>query len=301
MADVKISALPAATTPLAGTELVPIVQSGTTSRVSVADMTAGRSVAASSLDVQANSASAAVTITQTGAGNALVVEDSTRPDATPFTISQNGQVVIGNTASPFGTSLLSLFESNNTTTAPFEDFLKTRAGAIVQNNDGLGTFRYWGFDGANNRQAANLQVFVDGTPVTGTSMPARFSFATTPNGSIAPSERLRISSAGLVSLINASFARRAPVTKTADFTLGDNENWLICNGAGTITVTFPAASSWIGREVMIKTIAAQTVVSASSNVVPINSATAGTAILPASAGAWATLVSNGTNWVIMQS
>jgi hypothetical protein len=52
---------------------------------------------------------------------------------------------------------------------------------------------------------------------------------------------------------------------------------------------------------MIKTIAAFTVVSASSNVVPINTASAGTAILAATAGKWATLVSNGTNWVVMQS
>ena len=49
MADVKISALPAATTPLAGTEVLPIVQSGTTDQVSVANLTAGRAVSAGSL------------------------------------------------------------------------------------------------------------------------------------------------------------------------------------------------------------------------------------------------------------
>ena len=38
MADVKISALPAATTPLAGTELVPIVQSGVNKKTTVADI-----------------------------------------------------------------------------------------------------------------------------------------------------------------------------------------------------------------------------------------------------------------------
>jgi hypothetical protein len=38
MADVKISALPAASTPLAGTEVVPIVQSATTVKVAVADL-----------------------------------------------------------------------------------------------------------------------------------------------------------------------------------------------------------------------------------------------------------------------
>lgn len=49
MADSKISALPASTTPLAGTEVLPIVQSGATKQVSVADLTAGRAVSAASL------------------------------------------------------------------------------------------------------------------------------------------------------------------------------------------------------------------------------------------------------------
>ena len=93
----------------------------------------------------------------------------------------------------------------------------------------------------------------------------------------------------------------APVTKTASFTLADSENFVVCNGAGSITVTFPTASANTGRVVWIKTIAAQTVVSASSNVKPINSGTAGTAILAASAGAWAMLVCDGTDWVVMAS
>ena len=96
-----------------------------------------------------------------------------------------------------------------------------------------------------------------------------------------------------------SFGRGAPVTKTADFSLADTENWLIVNKGSSCTVTLPAASSWTGREFTIKVITAHAVVSASSNVVPRNSATPGTAILAAAAGNWATLVSNGTNWVIM--
>lgn len=44
MADTKISALTAATTPLAGTEVLPIVQGGVTKKVTVADLTAGRAV-----------------------------------------------------------------------------------------------------------------------------------------------------------------------------------------------------------------------------------------------------------------
>jgi|688.fasta_scaffold99867_3 hypothetical protein len=49
MADLKISQLPAATTPLAGTEVLPIVQSGATKQVSVNNLTAGKAVSASSL------------------------------------------------------------------------------------------------------------------------------------------------------------------------------------------------------------------------------------------------------------
>ena len=51
MANAKISALPAATTPLAGTELVPIVQDGVTDQVTIANLTAGRAVATGALTV----------------------------------------------------------------------------------------------------------------------------------------------------------------------------------------------------------------------------------------------------------
>ena len=91
----------------------------------------------------------------------------------------------------------------------------------------------------------------------------------------------------------------APVTKTGDFTLGANENEVICNGGASITVTLPSASSWVGRKVRIKTRAAYTVISASSNVKPLDTDTAGTAILAATAGKWAELVSDGSNWIIM--
>jgi hypothetical protein len=90
------------------------------------------------------------------------------------------------------------------------------------------------------------------------------------------------------------------VTKVADFTLADNEGWIINNKSGsTCTVTLPAASSWGGRAVTFKNLQLQTLVSASSNVVPLIGGAAGTAILPGLVGAWATLVSDGTNWVVM--
>lgn len=92
----------------------------------------------------------------------------------------------------------------------------------------------------------------------------------------------------------------APVTETtAARTVGDTDNYIIANRAGTVTLTLPAAANYIGRKIFIKTIQAQLVISNASNVVPRNSATAGTAILAAAAGNWAMLVSDGTNWINM--
>ena len=51
MADKKISALTGASTPLAGTEVLPIVQGGATVKVAVSDLTAGRVVSMSNLGV----------------------------------------------------------------------------------------------------------------------------------------------------------------------------------------------------------------------------------------------------------
>jgi hypothetical protein len=100
--------------------------------------------------------------------------------------------------------------------------------------------------------------------------------------------------------INGSLSRNAPVTVTANYTVAQTVSWIICDGTATIALTLPAAASWTGREIMVKTIQPYTVTSASPNVVPIDGVAATNAILPATDGAWATLVSDGTNWIIMQ-
>jgi hypothetical protein len=95
-----------------------------------------------------------------------------------------------------------------------------------------------------------------------------------------------------------------PAIKTAaTHTVGEDENFIIYNGAAAnVTVTLPAAASFPGRIIHMKNLSATyTVISASSNVKPANSDSAGTAILAATAGAWAMLVSDGTNWVVMAS
>jgi uncharacterized membrane protein len=106
-----------------------------------------------------------------------------------------------------------------------------------------------------------------------------------------------------IAIISASINAllTAPVIVTADFTVGTSA-WYINNKSGsTCTVTLPSASTWLGRQITFKNMQAQTLVSASSDVVPIDSTSAGTAILLAVVGNWATMVSDGTNWVIMQA
>ena len=81
---------------------------------------------------------------------------------------------------------------------------------------------------------------------------------------------------------------------TTDYTL-------TFNFAGTVTETLLNPVTYPGRILKVRTITANTVVSASANVVPLAGGAAGTAILAATAGKWATLQSDGTNWQIIES
>lgn len=100
--------------------------------------------------------------------------------------------------------------------------------------------------------------------------------------------------------VNGSFALAAPVTVTTDYTVAAGVTFIISNrGSSPNTITLPAAASSAGRILVISTIQAFTVVSASSNVVPREGGSASTPILPATDGAWALLVCDGTNWIEM--
>jgi len=79
-------------------------------------------------------------------------------------------------------------------------FQKTRASsAICQSGDWLGEFSFAGSDGSTTRTAAWIRAAVDGTPGA-SDMPGRLSFATTPDGSVTPVERVRINNVGNTSL-----------------------------------------------------------------------------------------------------
>ena len=127
MADTKISALTAASTPLAGTEVLPIVQSSTTKQVSVANLTAGRTFEA-----------LGVTLTSTDAGAAAApLLDLYRDSATPAAsdtlgeIEFNGEDSAGNKQA-YGVIHASILSPTSTAEQGQLHFETATAGALTE-------------------------------------------------------------------------------------------------------------------------------------------------------------------------
>ncbi len=163
--------------------------------------------------IEVSSTDPALRITQTGTGNALVVEDSANPDATPVVIDADGRLLLGR-QSVF-TGIGAILQLSGTAPNYFaRRFIDTNEGAainlgkargtadtsvVVQANDGVGIMQFFGYDGINFIPLGNIFAAVDGTPGTN-DMPGRLSFATTADGFASPTERMRIDSAGQVGI-----------------------------------------------------------------------------------------------------
>ena len=178
--------------------------------------------------ISANSSTTALRITQTGAGDALVVEDSANPDATPVVIDNNGRLVVGNTA-PVSTldgtnSLLTPgFQLSSGgaagATQSIQYYASTASGAstlsfdksrgslgtqtAVNSGDTLGSIVWNASDGTSFVQAARIQASVDGTPGLN-DMPGRLVFSTTADGASSPTERMRIDSEGRIGIATSA-------------------------------------------------------------------------------------------------
>ena len=102
MANTKISALPASTTPLAGTEVLPIVQSAATKQVSVANLTAGRAVATGALSVT-GAATVSTTLGVTGAATLASTLGVTGAATLSSTLAVTGATTLSSVATTTGT------------------------------------------------------------------------------------------------------------------------------------------------------------------------------------------------------
>ena len=110
MADKKISALTAATTPLAGTEVLPIVQSSTTKKVSVADLTKGRTIQTTGINDNNNNEVITITTTASAVNELTVANAAT--GANPVISATGTDTNIGITLTPKGTGNAVLTSGN---------------------------------------------------------------------------------------------------------------------------------------------------------------------------------------------
>ena len=189
---------------------------------------------ATNIVIAANSTTDGLRITQTGSGNALLVEDSANPDASPFVVDTTGIILSGQTTkaqynhyTPDNRLQIANTTSAVIQTATFENSIsgatysiaKSRSGTIgtntvVQINDALGSFVFLGADGTGYIKAAEINAEVDGTPGT-SDMPGRLVFSTTPDGASTTTERMRIANSGVISLGAAPGSESLRVTPVA--------------------------------------------------------------------------------------
>lgn len=131
MADTKISALTSSTIPLAGTEVLPIVQSGSTVKVSIDDLTAGKPVSCSQLGVGGafvTGISLAVVKAATGATTSRSVRQTAQIQSDVTSRFDGYNSIITTQATPFTLASLHHFIAEQSTIG---------AGSIVTNQFGF--------------------------------------------------------------------------------------------------------------------------------------------------------------------
>lgn len=219
--------------------------------------------------ILAASSSPALKVTQTGAGNAFVVEDSASTDATPFVIDNGGAVGVGGAPDYVGkaqkllvtdgtyatifaegtstTAIVSSQFSTNATGSSYQ-FRKSRGSVatptVVADGDDLGAISFQGYDGGANRIAASILGEVDGTPGA-SDMPGRLVFSTTADGASSPTEALRIDSTQSVTNTAAGSGTNAYGFRVTSAKIGGTNNYAFSGeiAAGTNRWNFYSAGT----------------------------------------------------------
>lgn len=179
MADVKISGLPASTTPLAGTEVLPIVQSGVTKKVASDDLTVK--------NVRSNASTGVLQIAGPGAASIRVM---TTPNAN-FTVARTdaAQTFTGDQ-----TFLANVYEGTSTGVTHSLTTNKEAGSNATPLNINLS------FKGYDDNELARIRSF-DTTSDDGRG---RLCFATAPSYAAAVVDRLVITEAGDVNVVTGN-------------------------------------------------------------------------------------------------
>jgi hypothetical protein len=223
MADTKISALTAVTTPVAGTSVLPIVQTGTTKKITIAELTGTQVSAAGEVGIGGDTTGVVAGVSVTS--KFCVKNEGANPVA--------GFVHVNDTTANSGSNTFAC-RSRGTLAAP----------TVVQNGDSLWNMYIAGNDGTDLALAAEIRVEVDGTPGSN-DMPGRILLRTTPDGSQAPVDAVKIDSAQNVT-VSAGNLVIGTSGKGIDFsaTPGTGTSELLSDyEEGTFTVTLTPSTS----------------------------------------------------------
>ena len=209
---------------------------------------------------------AALRITQLGTGDALLVEDSTNPDASPFVITNNGTVVAGYTSRVTSVNVIEAHSASGVNSAPAIgvygwgtlatggglNLYKSRSGTVgtysLVANGTQSSVRFQFDDGAAFQQAASIIGSAEGTPALN-SMPGRLTFATTADGSVTPTERMRIASNGDITIAGGTangvaYLNGSKVLTTGSALTFDGTRLTVNAGAGNIQVGVSGDTSY---------------------------------------------------------
>lgn len=208
MADTKISGLPASTTPLDGTETLPVVQSGVTKKVSVANLTAGRAISALSASL-----TNALPVTSGGTGVASVTANRLPYGNGTSAVQSSANLTFDGTTLDVGAS------GSNSRVA-----IKSAAGgrAVLCFNSAGGVYFYTDNDNAVSTGAngADSVLFINKNTATNRS----------------------INAAGTLNALGTDYAEY--VTKSGDFAIAKGD---VCgiNADGKLTNVFSEAVSFV--------------------------------------------------------